>query len=291
MTARNKQTEPENGQQIETTGHEWDGIEEFNNPLPRWWLWTFYATILWALVYMVAFPSWPLLKQATPGVLGYSSRSALEADVTRFRIANAPLDAALISADLTAIAASPELAQYASSGGAALFRTYCAQCHGSGGAGAKGYPNLLDDDWLWGGTITDIYQTISHGIRDGSDPDTHDSQMLAFGELLETDEIADVRHFVLSLSNAQHNPALVSSGSRVFAENCADCHGETGTGNRELGAPNLADAIWLYGSDQLGVLETITNGRNGMMPAWQARLTDSQLRQVAFYVHQLGGGE
>lgn len=289
-TSKEEITSPQD-RSTETTGHEWDGIKEFNNPLPRWWLWTFYATILWALAYMVAFPSWPLLKQATSGVIGYSSRVALESDLERYRLANAPFDAALVTTDLAAIAASPELAQYAGSGGGALFRTHCAQCHGSGAAGAKGYPNLLDDDWIWGGSIADIYLTIQHGIRDASDPDTRDSQMLAFGELLEPEEIADVRHFVLSLSGAGHNPSLVTSGSRVFADNCASCHGETGAGDREFGAPDLTDSIWLYGGDQQGVAETIVNGRNGMMPAWQNRLSESQIRQLAFYVHQLGGGE
>lgn len=291
MTASKRPPSSEKHKDIETTGHIWDGIEEYNNPLPRWWLWVFYATIIWGIVYMVAYPAWPLLKDATPGLLGYSSRAELEKDIAQYDAANAPLDQALINIELTEIAQSPELVQYATSGGAALFQTYCAQCHGSGAAGFKGYPNLLDDDWLWGGDIENIYLTIRHGIRDDQDDDTRLSEMLAFGEFLEEDELTSVRHYVLSLSGAVHNPAFVSSGARVYEENCVDCHGEGGIGVRDFGAPNLADNIWLYDGSQQGVLDTITNGRNGVMPSWQSRLSEAQMRQLAFYVHQLGGGE
>ena len=291
MTGKHKDTYIKADQPVETTGHEWDGIKELNNPLPRWWLWTFYATIIWALGYMVVYPSWPLVEQATRGLFGYSSRGALEAEITRYSAANARSDAALVNGDLASIAASPELVNYAMSGGAALFRTYCAQCHGSGAAGARGYPNLLDDEWLWGGGIEDIYRTIRHGIREENDDNTRVSEMPAFAEVLEQDELSDVRHYVLSLSGAPHNPSLVPSGARVYADNCASCHGETGQGDREFGAPSLVDAIWLYGGGQQNVADSIARGRKGMMPAWQTRLSESQIRQVSFYVHQLGGGE
>jgi cytochrome c oxidase cbb3-type subunit 3 len=291
MTGKPKDTDATTSQSVETTGHEWDGIKELNNPLPRWWLWTFYATIIWALAYMVVYPSWPLVEQATRGLFGYSSRAALEAEIARYSAANALNDDALVNRDLASIAASPELASYAMSGGAALFRTHCAQCHGSGAAGARGYPNLLDDEWLWGGGIEDIYQTIRHGIREENDDDSRVSEMPAFADVLERDELADVRHYVLSLSGAPHNPSLVSSGAQIFVDNCASCHGEAGQGDREFGAPSLADAIWLYGGSQQNVSDSIARGRKGMMPAWQTRLSESQIRQVSFYVHQLGGGE
>lgn len=276
---------------VGTTGHSWDGIKELNNSLPRWWLWTFYATVVWAFAYMVVYPAVPLFKQATPGLFGYSSRQMLEDDLRHIEQANAPFDTALVATSLAEIKANPELAHYATTGGAAVFKTFCAQCHGAGAAGAVGYPNLLDDDWLWGGDLNDIYLTIRHGIRQEGDDDTRASEMPAFGELLERSEIADVKHYVMSISGGVYNPALVNSGKTIFADNCASCHGEIGEGNRELGAPNLTDRIWLYGASQKDVAATITNGLNGMMPAWQDRLTEAQIRQVAYYVHQLGGGE
>jgi cytochrome c oxidase cbb3-type subunit 3 len=133
----------------ETTGHSWDGIEEFNNPLPRWWLWTFYATIIWAIGYTIAYPAWPLLTQATPGLLGYSTRGEVQEDIDAVIAANADIEMRLASAELTSISDDPALQSFATNAGGAVFRTWCAQCHGSGAAGAKGYPNLLDDDWLW----------------------------------------------------------------------------------------------------------------------------------------------
>jgi len=278
-------------QPVETTGHSWDGIQEYNNPLPRWWLWTFYATIVWALAYMVAYPAVPLLKQASPGLFGYASRAELETELVHFKVANAPLDKALAATDLAMIKDQPDLAHYATTGGAAVFRTFCAQCHGSGAAGATGYPNLLDDDWIWGGSLPAIYQTIRHGIRASDDDETRASEMPAFGEILEPAEITDVSHYVMSISGGTYNSSLVTSGKAIFADNCADCHGATGAGNRELGVPNLTDALWLYGGSQKAVADTIAGGRKGMMPAWKERLSESQLRQVAFYIHQLGGGE
>lgn len=284
-----KKTAPD--QDIETTGHSWDGIREYNNPLPRWWLWTFYITVIWGLAYMVVYPAVPLIKQATQGVIGYDSRASLQADIDHFNQANAPLDTALVSTELEDIAARADLAHYAATGGAAVFKTFCAQCHGAGAAGTKGYPNLLDDEWLWGGSIEDIHLSIRHGINQESDDDTRFSEMPAFDELLDRSEIADVTHYVLSISGGVHNPSLVNSGKNIFDENCASCHGPEGMGDRELGAPNLTDRITLYGSSYQEITESISRGRKGMMPAWQDRLTEAQLRQVAFYIHQLGGGE
>ena len=279
--------------QVQSTGHVWDGIEEYDNPLPRWWLWTFYATIAYALVYMVLYPAWPLLSQATPGVLGASSRGDVAAEIQRFADANAPVRARLENADLTAITADPELNQYATSAGAAVFRTWCAQCHGSGAAGvqASGYPNLLDDDWLWGGDITNIHTTITHGIRNTTDPDARYSEMPKYGELLSADEIGQVVQHVLALSGQDHDAGLAEAGVTLFADNCAACHGDAGLGNRELGAPNLTDAIWLYGGGTAALTETVTNARFGVMPNWNTRLSEADMRSVSVYVHGLGGGE
>lgn len=273
-----------------TTGHSWDGIREYDNPLPRWWLWIFYATIIWSVIYMVVYPSWPLLKEATPGLLGYSSRAEYNETIKEYAAVTAPLDARLVATDLTEIHTDPELAQYANSGGAAVFRTYCSQCHGSGAAGSKGYPNLLDDDWLWGGSFDEIYHTVRYGVRSDFD-DARYSEMPAFGDLLESHELDQVKHYVMSLSGSVYNAALAPAGQQVFQDNCADCHGENGQGNREFGAPNLTDKVWLYDQDQSGVLAIITNSRFGIMPGWQDKLTEAELRQVTYYVHQLGGGE
>ncbi len=276
-----------------TTGHEWDGIEEFDNPMPRWWLWTFYATIIWGVLYTVAYPAWPLINGATAGVLGWSTRADVAAEITAVEEANAPINAKLEAAELTAIAEDPELGSYAVSAGSAVFKTWCAQCHGSGAAGAKGYPNLLDDDWLWGGSVEDIHATITHGIRNEDSDEARYSEMPAFGrdELLEKEEISQVVNYVMSLSGEPQDASKVEAGSVVFADNCASCHMEDGTGDRAQGAPNLADAIWLYGGDYETLTETVSNSRYGVMPAWNTRLTEAEIRAVSSYVHQLGGGE
>jgi cytochrome c oxidase cbb3-type subunit III len=281
--------------EVDTTGHSWDGIEELNNPLPRWWLWTFYACIVWALAYSIAYPAWPMLSGATKGLLGYSTRAELAAEIKAADDANATISAKLVAADLTAIAADPELQGYAVSAGAAVFRTNCMQCHGAGAGGvkAKGYPNLLDDDWLWGGDIEAIHTTITHGIRNTSDPDARFSQMPAWGELLEPVQIDQLVQYVLQMSGQEHDAALAAEGAKVFVENenCVSCHGVDGKGNRELGSPNLTDAIWLYGGDAETLKATITYSRNGVMPNWNGRLSEANIRAVAAYVHQLGGGE
>lgn len=279
---------------VETTGHEWDGIEELNNPLPRWWLWTFYLTIIWGIAYTVAYPAWPLIKGATPGLLGYSSRAEVAADIAAVNAENAPLNDKIVSLDLAAIAGDPDVGDYAVSAGGAVFRTFCIQCHGSGAAGAPGYPNLRDDDWLWGGDIEAIYTTISHGIRATEDEDTRSSDMPAFGDdYLSPDEIDQAAQFVLSMSGRATDQTLVDAGAVVYEENCSGCHAEDGTGDIYVGAPDLADALWLFGGDLASITNTITNSRGGVMPAWstEGRLNEAQIRQVSVYVHGLGGGE
>lgn len=276
-----------------TTGHSWDGIEEFDNPMPRWWLWTFYLTIIWGIGYTIAYPAWPLVNSATAGILGWSTRADVAAEIAAVNEANAPMNAKLEGTELTAISADPELASYAVSSGAAVFKTWCAQCHGSGAAGAKGYPNLLDDDWLWGGSVEDIHATVSHGIRNEDSDDARYSEMPAFGrdELLEKEEIDQVVNFVMSLSGEPQDASKVEAGAVVFEDNCSSCHMEDGTGDRSQGAPNLADAIWLFGGDYASLSETVNNSRYGVMPEWTSRLTEAQIRAVSAYVHQLGGGE
>jgi cytochrome c oxidase cbb3-type subunit 3 len=275
----------------ETTGHEWDGIKEYNKPLPRWWLWTFYATIVWGVLYSIAYPAWPGIKEATPGLLGFSTRAQVAEEIARFEDANAGINAQLASVELTEIAQDADLNQYAQNAGAAVFRTWCAQCHGSGAAGAKGYPNLLDDDWLWGGDIEAIHATITHGIRNEEDPDARWSEMPAFGDMLAEEEISQVVNYVMSLSGEPQDASMAAAGETVFLDNCAACHMDDGTGDRWQGAPNLTDAIWLYGGDYETLKETVTYSRFGVMPPWTDRLSEAEIRAVATYVHGLGGGE
>jgi len=292
MCAKPLKKEP---RQVETTGHSWDGIEEFNNPLPRWWLWVLYATIVWGIGYTIAYPAWPLISSATPGLLGASTRADVEVEIAAVDKANAAIKDKLVAADLNAIGADPELAGYAERAGAAVFRTNCAQCHGSGAAGfeGKGYPNLLDDDWLWGGTMEDIHLTVTHGIRNTTDADARYSEMPKFGVdgILDETQIAQVAEHVLAISGQEHDAAMAAEGATVFADNCAACHMEDGKGDRTQGAPNLTDAIWLYGGSREKIIETVTKARFGVMPNWNQRLSEDEIRAVAYYVHSRGGGE
>ncbi|KAB7614282.1 cytochrome-c oxidase, cbb3-type subunit III [Amylibacter sp. SFDW26] len=274
-----------------TTGHEWDGIREYDKPMPRWWLWTFYLTIIFSIGYVIAYPAIPLVNSATPGVLKYSTRMEVREHIDAVNAQNAEIEARLLSTPLEQVAADADLSRFATAGGNSVFKTYCAQCHGAGAQGFKGYPNLQDDDWLWGGDLDAIEITIRHGIRHDADDDTRYSEMPKFGEILEEAEIAQLTEYVLSVSSQDHDSSAVVKGQSLFADNCSSCHGETAQGDREQGAPNLADALWLYGGDREAISHTIKNSRFGVMPAWQGRLTEAQIKQVTFYVHQLGGGE
>ncbi|WP_224816148.1 cytochrome-c oxidase, cbb3-type subunit III [Hasllibacter sp. MH4015] len=279
----------------ETTGHSWDGIKEFNNPLPRWWLWCFYLTIIWGVAYTVMYPAWPMISGATPGVLGYSTRAEVAEDIDRFEALNADLRTELTDVELAEVTRDemPELYNYAIQSGASSFATWCSQCHGRGAAGvqASGYPNLLDDDWLWGGTVEEINATIAHGIRNEDDPDARWSEMTAFEGILSDEEIAQVVNYVLTISGQDGDAALAAEGETVYLDNCSACHGENAMGDRVLGAPNLTDAIWLYGGSPEAIEETVRHSRFGVMPAWSGRLSEAEVRATAIYVHSLGGGE
>ena len=288
--AQNKEVDQVSG--TETTGHEWDGIKELNTPLPRWWLWTFYACCLWALAYWIVMPAWPLISSHTEGVLGYSSRAKLADSMAAARAAQSEYLGRIEQASLEQITADRELLDFALAGGESAFAVNCSQCHGLGAAGYTGYPNLNDDDWIWGGTLEAISHTIHYGIRSDHE-ETRFNQMPAYGadEILDRGQINDVTEYVLSLSGSETDPAAAARGSEIFAEQCSACHMEDGTGNYELGAPNLTDAIWLYGGDKADIIETITYSRAGMMPPWTERLDDTTIKQLTVYVHSLGGGQ
>ena len=277
-----------------TTGHEWDGIQELNTPLPRWWLNVFYATIIWSIGYWVVYPAWPLITDATKGVIGYSSRLEIEKDMATLQTFRAAQSKGLAEATMEQIKADPTLLRIAMAQGKAAFGDNCAACHGVGGAGAKGYPNLNDDEWLWGGTLDAIHTTLQHGIRVAGDSETRISQMPAFGRdgMLKSDEINAVANHVRELAGLSTEPkADLAKGKEIYAANCAACHGDAGKGNKEMGAPNLTDAISLYGMDMPSLTETIANSRNGVMPAWKGRLDATTIKALTVYVHSLGGGQ
>jgi cytochrome c oxidase cbb3-type subunit III len=278
---------------VETTGHVWDDdLEELNKPLPKWWLYVMYATIIWAIGYWLLYPAWPLASDYTKGMLGFSQREVVMQQVAADRAAQSTFRDAIAKAELTQIAKEPELLSFALAGGKAAFGDNCAPCHGRGADGAKGFPNLNDDDWLWGGDLEAVHQTIRYGIRN-SDPESRQSDMPRFGkdQLLDKSQINDVAEYVLSLSGKSTDAAAAERGAGIFAENCAACHGEDGKGMQELGAPNLTDAIWLYGGDKADVVKSIETGRGGVMPAWHTRLDEDTIKQLAVYIHSLGGGQ
>lgn len=276
----------------ETTGHEWDGIKELNNPLPRWWLWTFYGTIVFAIGYTIAFPAWPMISSATTGVLNYSSRADLDASLVEARAAQSTYLAQIEALPVAEIVGNEELVRFARAGGRSAFKVYCSQCHGTGAEGSAGYPNLNDDEWIWGGTIEQIYATISHGVRSDLDSETHVNFMPSFGvdDFLTSQQIDVVARQVAALSGIEGGRES-DEGLALFNDNCASCHGDAGQGVAEFGGPSLTDAIWLYGGTLEQIRSQIDRPRHGVMPAWTRRLGDTTVKQLAVYVHALGGGQ
>lgn len=275
---------------VETTGHEWDGIRELNNPMPRWWVWTFYATIVWSIGYGIAYPSWPMLKEATKGVLGYSSRQELTQSVNAAAETQKVFVEKIAATPVGDIPKDAELFQFAVNGGDAAFKVNCITCHGSGAMGRPGYPNLNDNEWLWGGTLDQIYQTIQYGIR-SEHADTRTSEMPAFKDMLEPAQVKQVAAYVVSLTGTPSDAAMVEPGKQLFADNCASCHGEKAEGNKDFGAPSLADAIWLKVDGEEAIAAQISSPKHGVMPAWTGRLSDTTIKELAVYVHSLGGGQ
>ncbi len=277
-----------------TTGHQWDGIKELNTPLPRWWVYLFYATIIWSVGYWVVYPTWPTISGYTTGWFNYSTRAQVRAELADLEKLRGEKAAVIATASLRNIVQDPTLLAIARARGKPAFGDNCAPCHGSGGAGAKGYPNLNDDDWLWGGTLDDIKQTLDFGVRSGH-PKAREGSMVPFGGkdgILKKEEIKTAANFVRSLSGLSVAPGTdLNAGRKLFADNCASCHGDGGTGNKEIGAPNLADKIWLYGSDEASIIEGITNGRGAVMPAWSERLDPVTLKALAVYIYSLSGGK
>lgn len=275
----------------DTTGHEWDGVKELNTPLPKWWLYTFYATIAWGLIYTVFYPAWPSLSSHTPGVAGYSQRVEIAREMAAEAAKREPILRRIREAPLDQILAAPDLRQFSIAGGRVLFAENCAGCHGAGGAGATGFPSLADDDWMWGGALAQIEQSIRYGVRN-ADQRSRLSQMPRFGldGVLKPDEIADVAEHVLSLGGTSSDTGAARRGQALYGEHCVACHGQRGEGNQEVGGPRLNDRIWLYGGDKASIMNSIRIGPASSMPAWVDRLDAATIKMLSVYVHALGGG-
>lgn len=300
MTSKKKDNkDPKN--QVETTGHEWDGIEELNNPLPRWWLWVFYVTVIWSIGYWVIYPAWPVFhadgeRGGTKGMWEWTQYRKLEEEQEEIQQRRQTYLQRFHKASFDEIINDPTLYTFAIAGGKAAFKDNCATCHGSGGAGAKSYPNLNDDDWIWGGDLENIYLTIKYGVR--IHEEGRQSEMPSYAGVLTKEQIRSIAHYVQAMHPQQKTAELISVsnislGKQLYQENCASCHREDGTGDREIGAPNLADAIWLKSEDGSleAIIQQMTAPRHGMMPAWVDRLDEDSIRQLTIYVHSLGGGE
>ncbi len=276
----------------ETTAHEWDGLRELNTPLPKWWIYTLYATVAWAVVWCLLYPSVPWFTGYFPGLLGYSQRAAVSADVRAVVAQRAATMDQIAALSFAEIRQDPQLMAAADTAGRIAFANNCQPCHGAGGGGQPGYPALAAGAWIWGGTLDAIQQTITHGIR-SDDPDARVAVMPRFGAdgVLKPAEIQQVADYVMTLYGHADAGKDVAAGQKLFADNCAICHGDAGQGDREKGAPRLASQVHLYGGDRATVVAQITAPRMGVMPAWNTRLDHATIKALALYVHSLGGGE
>jgi cytochrome c oxidase cbb3-type subunit 3 len=277
---------------VETTGNEWDGIRELDNPLPRWWLWIWYATIAFSIGYWVLMPAWPGLHGYTKGLLNKSDRAEVGQELKALDKQRGEGAAMLRTASLEQIEKDPKLLAYAQQVGQSVFGDNCATCHGIGGTGSKGYANLRDDVWLWGGKLEDIQYTITHGVRTGAEG-ARMSQMPAFGrdEMLQPKQIDDLTEYVVNLSHRPADAAAVARAAPLFEAQCSACHGPQGLGNQQLGAPNLTDADWLFGSDRASIRGQIYAGNGGVMPTWGGRLSPETIKALSVYIHSNAGGQ
>ena len=255
----------------ETSGHVWDeDLSEYNNPLPRWWMWLFYITIVFSLAYLVLYPG----LGSYPGTLGWTQVKQLDGENAQAQAAYGPIYDRFAAQDVVTLSKNPEALAI----GQKLFLNNCAQCHASDGGGSRGFPNLTDRDWLWGGTPEIIKATITEG-RTGAMP--------PFGPVLGAEGVKDVAHYVLTLSGQAHDSIRAARGKEKYSQTCVACHGAEGKGNQALGAPDLTDRIWLHGSGEQAIAEQIAKGRINQMPAQKELLSSAKIHLLTAYVHSL----
>jgi cytochrome c oxidase cbb3-type subunit III len=277
----------------QTTGHEWDGIKELDTPTPKWWLYVFLATIVWAGGMFVLYPSIPYGRGYFHGLLGYSQRDMVDAEVGKLVAQRKGAMDRIATMSFDAIKADPALMEVAMTGGRITFAENCQPCHGPGGGGRPGYPALAAGAWIWGGTLAAIQETVTHGIR-STDPDARQSAMPRFGAdgMLKPAEIEAVTDYVWATFYGHPTAGQdVSAGARLFADNCLACHGDQGQGTREMGAPRLASQVHLYGDSRATIVSQVALPHQGVMPNWGTRLDPASIKAVTLYVHALGGGE
>lgn len=286
-----KEIDPESG--VETTGHEWDGIKELNNPAPRWWLWVFLITCIWSFCYWFFYPTWPTMSEknirgGTKGSLEWTQYKQLKQNQKAINSSRLKYLKDFNNSSIKEIMNDKSLFSFAVSGGNIAFKDNCSTCHGNDKAGANGFPNLNDDDWLWGGSTEEIYKTIKYGVRSSHEL-THVSDMPSFKGIISKKDINKISNYILNMSNKK---IVSENGKQIYMDNCASCHGINGQGEKDLGAPNLVDSLWLYGTgEKSDILSQIINPKHGVMPHWEGRLTELTIRQLTVYVHSLGGGE
>jgi cytochrome c oxidase cbb3-type subunit 3 len=273
--------------EIKTTGHEWDGIKEYDRPDPFWLRLFFYGALFFGMGYWLLYPSWPVPHEK--GILDWSSSKEVTEDLQKMEKQRSVYQDELEKTDFKDVLQNKKLLKFVMAGGKSAFQNNCAVCHGAGGGGNIGYPNLTTGAWIWGGTMDEIYTTIKFGIRSGHE-ENRESQMAAFGKdkILTPSEIDQLTKYVMNMNNNEYSDIKAVN---LFKEHCSSCHGDSGRGLREFGAPNLRDAVWIYGGDYNSIYDVIYNGRMGVMPYWQGKLSDPVIKQLAIYVHQLGGGE
>lgn len=275
-----------------TTGHEWDGITELNTRVPRS-IWFFIiVTHVWAVIIWILLPSWPLLNTYTKGILGLDQQEEVQAKVMAAVEDRADWTDRILEQPSEEILNNPELMARVNGTAKSVFGDNCAGCHGQDAAGGPGFPSLIDDAWLWGGDTETIMETLRVGIN-STHPETRFAQMMAFGAdgILERADVRNVVGYVQSLSGTAVSDEVMETGGEIFADNCASCHGEDGTGVMDLGAPDLTDDFWIYGGDAESIYRTVWSGREGWMPSWEGRLGEIERKILTVYIQGLGQQE
>jgi len=293
MNLKNQKKDIDKITGIETTGREWDGLKELNNPLPKWWATIFFISCIWALIYWVIYPSWPIIfgegeRGGTIGVIEWTQYNKLEEDIKKIKEIKKEYMEEFRESSYEEIFENEKIYAFSVAGGESSFKNYCATCHGIGGGGKMSYPNLNDDDWIWGGSLEEIEKTIKYGIR-ADHEESSSSEMPSFRDAFTEEQIEELARYILIINDNESDTIPIAE---LFRESCGMCHSDDGSGNKEVGGPNIVDNIWLHSSgDMNGITNQIKQPKHGIMPAWIERLDEDTIRQLTVYVYSLGGGE